>query len=77
MQVYARAPGETTTCTVNSVKVDCTKIRMYGVDAPESKQTCLYQNGTEYPCGALHNILVAVLKSQALSRSKKGATLRH
>ncbi|WP_406720469.1 thermonuclease family protein [Thioclava litoralis] len=27
------------------------KIRIYGIDAPESKQTCLRDNGQSWPCG--------------------------
>ena len=31
-------------------------MRIYGVDAPESKQLCLDSGGREYKCGAPHRL---------------------
>jgi endonuclease YncB( thermonuclease family) len=28
-----------------------TKVRMEGIDAPESSQSCKYANGSDYACG--------------------------
>jgi endonuclease YncB( thermonuclease family) len=36
----------------DTLEVSGTRIRLYGVDAPESKQLCTHRNGQEYACGA-------------------------
>lgn len=35
----------------DTLEVAGTRIRLYGVDAPESKQLCKRRNGQEYSCG--------------------------
>ena len=37
----------------DTLEVSGTRIRFYGVDAPESKQSCTDRGGKEYPCGVL------------------------
>ena len=37
----------------DTLEVAGTRIRLYGVDAPESKQSCQRKNGQEYRCGVL------------------------
>ncbi len=45
----------------DTIKVDGHKIRLHGLDAPESQQTCLL-NKKEYTCGiAAKNYLVAII----------------
>jgi len=35
----------------DSLILDGREIRLYGVDAPEYRQSCTLNNGTQYPCG--------------------------
>ena len=37
----------------DSIKIDGQRIRIYGIDAPEQKQSCTYTNGEEWPCGSV------------------------
>lgn len=37
----------------DTLEVAGTRVRFYGVDAPESKQLCTDKGGKEYTCGAL------------------------
>jgi len=34
------------------LQVDGNKVRLYGIDAPESKQSCRAADGGQYLCGA-------------------------
>jgi len=37
----------------DSIEISGTKIRLYGIDAPELDQSCLDRNGATYACGRL------------------------
>lgn len=44
------AVGQAVITDGDTIKVDGQRIRFYGIDAPESRQSC-NANGTSYPCG--------------------------
>ncbi len=56
-----------------------TKIRLHGIDAPESKQTCQDANGTKYRCGEMATFALAEIienhwitcKGETLDRYKR------
>ena len=37
----------------DSIKIDGERIRIHGIDAPEQKQSCIYSDGEEWPCGSV------------------------
>jgi endonuclease YncB( thermonuclease family) len=43
--------GEISFLDGDSFILSGTEIRLYGIDAPEGRQTCHRANGSEYPCG--------------------------
>lgn len=43
--------GEASVVDGDTLKIHGTRIRMFGIDAPESAQTCLDATGGEYRCG--------------------------
>ena len=36
----------------DTIEIGATRIRLWGIDAPESNQLCRANNGSQYPCGA-------------------------
>lgn len=54
------------------------RVRLYGVDAPESKQMCTTNQGKEYACGAWRStVVVALLElmKESLSADEKGRSV--
>ncbi len=37
----------------DTIEIGGTKVRLHGIDAPESKQTCQTADGSEYRCGEM------------------------
>ena len=37
----------------DTIEIGGTKIRLHGIDAPESKQTCQKADGSDYRCGEM------------------------
>ena len=35
----------------DTLKIDGQRIRLFGIDAPETRQTCRDESGRDYPCG--------------------------
>ena len=48
----------------DTLEVAGTRVRLYGVDAPESKQLCKRRNGEDYACGATQYTSVQGLTGQ-------------
>ena len=54
----------------DSLRRGDTDIRLYGIDAPEYRQSCRDKHGTEYPCGKQSaNALRGLVKGQEVSCS--------
>ena len=54
----------------DSLRKDDTDIRLYGIDAPEYRQSCRDRHGTEYSCGKQSaNALRGLVKGQEVSCS--------
>ena len=45
--------GVPTVIDGDTLIIDDTRIRLWGIDAPELDQTCRYADGASYPCGSL------------------------
>ena len=45
--------GEVEITDGDSIKVAGTRVRLYGIDAPELDQTCLDRTGATYACGTV------------------------
>jgi endonuclease YncB( thermonuclease family) len=43
----------------DTIEIGGTKIRLHGIDAPESKQTCKKADGREYRCGEMATFALA------------------
>ena len=43
----------------DTIEIGGTKIRLHGIDAPESKQTCKKADGSEYRCGEMATFALA------------------
>ena len=43
----------------DTIEIGGTKIRLHGIDAPESKQTCKKADGSEYRCGEVATFALA------------------
>ena len=43
----------------DTIEIGGTKIRLHGIDAPESKQTCMKADGSEYLCGEMATFALA------------------
>ena len=43
--------GEARVVDGDTIWIEGTKIRLHGIDAPETEQTCVDGGGNEYPCG--------------------------
>ena len=49
----------------DSINLGRTRFRLYGIDAPELKQTCLDSNKKEWPCGIIaKNYLESLIKGK-------------
>ena len=56
----------------DTIILDSEKIRLYGIDTPEQKQTCKDKNGLSYPCGVVAtNELKKIISSGQLFCRKK------
>jgi|TARA_B100000315_G_C14524329_1_gene563078 endonuclease YncB( thermonuclease family) len=53
------------------------RIRLHGIDAPEAKQTCQRQDGTEYRCGDMATFALAGLIMGLWVRCEGGTTDRY
>ena len=54
----------------DSLRKGDTDIRLYGIDAPEYRQSCFDKNGAEYPCGKqAANILRELVKGHEVNCS--------
>jgi endonuclease YncB( thermonuclease family) len=52
----------------DSFAIDTRKLRLYGIDAPELKQTCTDAAGNQWQCGtASHGALIALLAQPGLT----------
>ena len=45
----------------DTIRIDDTRIRLHGIDAPEAKQTCMKQDGSVYRCGDMAKFALAAL----------------
>lgn len=62
---YANVPsviaGKPRVVDGDTLVIDSQRIRLYGVDAPESAQQCLDPQGKSYPCGLVSKDKLAAL----------------
>ncbi len=64
--------GIATVTDGDTIKIDDTRIRFHGIDAPESNQTCLYGDGTPWMCGEVStNYLQGLLTNKSVSCEQK------
>ena len=57
----------------DTIKINGQRIRLFGIDAPESGQPCRDTDGHDYPCGRhAETALVAKIGSQTVSCEGKG-----
>lgn len=64
--------GVATIVDGDTLKIDKNRFRLYGIDAPESKQQCLTALNEEYACGELsHQALVEKVNGQPIQCVKK------
>jgi endonuclease YncB( thermonuclease family) len=75
------APGNVVVIDGDSLREGNTEIRLYGIDAPEYRQTCLDASKLEYPCGkraaeALRNLVHGTeVKCQSMEKDRYGRSV--
>jgi len=68
--VFDLGPGLVQVIDGDSLRKDDTDIRLYGIDAPEYRQSCRDKHGAEYSCGKQSaNALRGLVKGQEVSCS--------
>jgi endonuclease YncB( thermonuclease family) len=79
--VYDVAPGKLVVIDGDSLRESNTEIRLYGIDAPEYRQTCLDAEKKDYACGkraaeALRNLVRGQdVKCQSLNQDRYGRSV--
>ncbi|WP_414499226.1 thermonuclease family protein [Xanthobacter oligotrophicus] len=51
--------GQATAIDGGTLEIHAERIRLHGIDAPESSQVCQRANGTEYRCGQVAALALA------------------
>ncbi len=75
------APGNVVVIDGDSLREGNTEIRLYGIDAPEYRQTCLDESKKDYPCGkraaeALRSLIhSAEVKCVSLEKDRYGRSV--
>ena len=63
--------GTATVIDGDTLRIGATTIRLYGIDAPEKRQTCRSANGTVWHCGLLRCKSFSFLMSPTWLREQK------
>jgi len=62
---------------LNVVQIGDTKIRVHGIEAPESKQTCQKADGSKYRCGVMTTFALAKIIEIHLGTYKGDVVTRY